>query len=79
MENMKNAVHDEMLKGKSGDDFDKAFLEHMRMHHEQGVEMAKAAMENAKHDEIKDMAKKMISDQTEEMKEMSRMEREWYR
>ena len=43
------------LSGKTGDAFDKAFIEEMIMHHEGAVAMAQAALKNAKHPEIKIM------------------------
>jgi hypothetical protein len=43
------------LDGKTGDAFDKAFIDEMIMHHEGAVDMAEAALQDAKHQEIKDM------------------------
>ena len=48
------------LSGKTGDAFDKAFLSEMIMHHEGAVVMAEAALQNAKHEEIKTMANAII-------------------
>jgi uncharacterized protein (DUF305 family) len=61
------------LEGKTGDEFDKAFLSSMIEHHQGAVEMAKEAQQNAKHDEIKKMADDII---TAQQKEISQM-REW--
>lgn len=66
------------LEGKTGDEFDKAFLSEMIMHHEGAVDMAEAALENAKHEEIKTMANAIISAQTAEIKQMQDWQKAWY-
>lgn len=66
------------LDGKTGDEFDKAFLSEMIMHHEGAVEMAEAALANAKHEEIKTMANAIISAQTTEIKQMQDWQKAWY-
>ena len=66
------------LEGKSGDEFDKAFLSEMIMHHEGAVEMAEAALTNAKHQEIKDLAKAIISAQNQEISQMKGWQKSWY-
>ena len=68
----------EGLSGNTGDDFDKAFLSEMIMHHEGAVDMAEAALENAKHAEIKIMADAIIKAQTTEIKQMQDWQRSWY-
>ena len=60
----------DMLKMKSGDEFDKAFLSHMIMHHQGAIDMAMTAKANAKHDEIKKMAQDIIQAQTQEIEKM---------
>lgn len=66
------------LNGKTGDEFDRAFLSEMIMHHEGAVKMAEAALENARHAEIKAMAQAIISAQTAEIKEMREWQKNWY-
>ncbi len=66
------------LGGKSGDEFDKAFLSEMIMHHEGAVDMAEAALGDAKHTEIKDMAHAIISAQTAEISQMKAWQKSWY-
>ncbi|HWH16269.1 MAG TPA: DUF305 domain-containing protein [Candidatus Paceibacterota bacterium] len=66
------------LEGKTGDAFDRAFLSEMIMHHEGAVLMAEAALENAKHPEIKDMANAIISAQTTEIEQMKEWQSSWY-
>ena len=58
------------LNGKTGDDFDKAFLSEMVMHHEGAVDMAEAALKSAKHQEIKNLANAIISAQNKEITDM---------
>lgn len=77
---MNGAMEDMMqgLDGKTGDEFDKAFLSEMIMHHEGAVQMAEAALQNARHEEIKTMANAIISAQTEEIQQMKDWQRSWY-
>lgn len=56
-----------MLDGKSGDAFDKAFIEAMIPHHQGAIDMAEAALERAGHDEIKAMARDIIEAQQREI------------
>src|SRR3989344_2236288 len=69
---MGSAMDDMMegLQGKTGDAFDQAFLSEMIMHHQGAVVMAQAALQNSQHQEIKDMAKAIISAQTTEINQM---------
>ncbi len=66
------------LSGKTGDAFDQAFLSEMIMHHQGAVVMAEAALKDAKHQEIKDLAKNIISAQNAEIKEMQDWQKAWY-
>lgn len=66
------------LQGKTGDDFDKAFIEGMIVHHEGAVAMAQKALQSAKHDEIKQMAQEIISAQTREINTMRGWLQSWY-
>jgi len=65
------------LENKTGDDFDKAFIEMMIPHHEGAIEMAKAAKQSAKHDEIRTMADDIIAAQQTEIDMMRGWQREW--
>ena len=66
-----------MLKNKTGDDFDKAFIEQMIIHHQGAIDMAKLAEANAKHDEIKNLAKDILSAQSKEIDEMQTWQTNW--
>lgn len=66
-----------MLEGKTGDAFDKAFIEGMIPHHQGAIDMARAALQSAKHDEIKRMARDIISAQQEEIDMMKQWQKDW--
>lgn len=80
MGSMHGAMGDMMagLSGKTGDEFDKAFLAEMIVHHEGAVDMAKAAQASAKHEELKQMAGAIISAQTMEIGQMKEWQKAWY-
>lgn len=66
------------LNGKTGDAFDQAFLKEMIVHHQGAVAMAEAALTNAKHQEIKDLAQEIISAQNSEIQKMQDWSKTWY-
>lgn len=74
-----STMHDSMagmmsgLSGKTGDEFDKAFLEEMIVHHEGAVDMAEALLKNTKRPELQKLGNDIITAQTGEI----RMMREW--
>jgi uncharacterized protein (DUF305 family) len=49
---------------------DKAFIDAMVPHHQGAVEMAEVALQNAKHEEIKQLSRAIISTQRAEMEEL---------
>lgn len=65
------------LNGKTGDDFDKAFLTQMKMHHQSAIDMATPAAMNASHAEVKTIASNIISAQTKEVNEMTQWQKDW--
>lgn len=65
------------LKDKSGDEFDKAFIANMIVHHEGAVEMAKLSAKNAEHEEIKNLSKDIITAQENEIAEMKQWQMDW--
>jgi uncharacterized protein (DUF305 family) len=66
------------LTGKKGEAFDQAFLDEMIVHHEGAVNMAAMALESAQHDELKEMARNIVSAQTAEIAQMKQWLRDWY-
>lgn len=79
--NMSGAMQGMMsgLNNKTGDEFDKAFLSEMIVHHQGAIDMANAALKNAKHQEIKDLANAIISAQTKEINQMKEWRTTWYK
>src|SRR5690606_9953158 len=67
----------EQLKNKTGDDFDKAFIEMMISHHEGAVDMAELIPTRAKHDEVKQLGEAIITAQTKEIADMKQWQRDW--
>jgi uncharacterized protein (DUF305 family) len=72
---MENMAAD--LQGKTGDEFDKAFLSGMIRHHQDAVDMARMAGERAKHQEIKDLSQEIITAQAREIQLMQEWQRQW--
>ena len=72
MVEMQNKLND--LKGEA---YDKEFLKQMILHHEQAVDMAKYAADNAKSQEIKDLASNIIKAQNEEIRQMKQWQESW--
>jgi uncharacterized protein (DUF305 family) len=62
----------------SGDDFDRAFLQQMTMHHATAVEMSRPAVAQAAHQETKDLAQCIVDSQTKEIAQMRTWARDWY-
>lgn len=65
------------LKSLSGDEFDKVFLKGMIDHHQQAVDMAKPALENAERQEVKNAATSIITSQTAEIERMKQWQKDW--
>ena len=58
------------LEGKSGKEFDKAFLSEMIVHHEGAVKMAEMAQKSASDARVKALAEAIITAQNKEIKDM---------
>lgn len=65
------------LEDKSGDEFDKAFIEMMIAHHQGAIDMAKLAADRAKHDEIKQLSEDILSAQSNEIDMMQSWQSDW--
>lgn len=65
------------LKDKTGDEFDKSFIESMIAHHEGAVDMAELSANNAKHDEIKTLSNDIITAQEKEIATMKQWQMDW--
>jgi uncharacterized protein (DUF305 family) len=66
------------LSGKTGDEFDKAFLTEMIIHHQGAIDMANQVLKSANHNELKDLAGAIISAQSAEIKQMKEWQLSWY-
>lgn len=66
-----------MLHGKTGDDFDRAFIEGMIEHHQGAIDMARLATQSAKHEEIRALSEQIITAQEAEIKQMREWQRAW--
>lgn len=65
------------LRGKTGDVFDRTFLELMIEHHESAMAMAKAGPTNAEHQEMKELTQAIIDAQGKEVAQMHEWQHEW--
>lgn len=66
------------LEGKSGDEFDKAFITSMIEHHQGAIGMANEAKQRAGHSEIKTMADDIITAQSTEINQMKIWYKSWF-
>jgi uncharacterized protein (DUF305 family) len=58
------------INSKTGDEFDKAFLSEMIVHHQGAVTMANAVLKTSKRPELLKLANEIISAQTKEIEMM---------
>jgi uncharacterized protein (DUF305 family) len=84
MQDAGSTMHESMagmmsgLSGKTGDDFDKAFLEEMIVHHEGAVDMAEALLKNTKRPELQKLGNDIITAQTGEIRMMKEWLESWF-
>ncbi|WP_298458471.1 DUF305 domain-containing protein [uncultured Cellulomonas sp.] len=64
------------LEGLSGAEFDRAFLEMMTEHHRGAIEMAEVHLADGANAEARELARKIIDDQTREITEMENLLRD---
>ena len=67
------------LQGKTGDEFDKAFLAEMIVHHQGAVDMAKAVLATSKRPELIKLANDIIAAQTKEIDTMKGWQKAWFK
>lgn len=72
-----NAQTTANLKHLTGDEFDKAFMAEMIMHHEGAIDMAKLIGTNAKHEELTTLGQDIITAQTKEIDMMKAWQAAW--
>lgn len=68
----------EALDSLTGEEFEKAFLQQMIVHHAMAVEMAKPIAEKAVHDELKVVGQSIITSQSAEIQQMRGWLKDWY-
>lgn len=84
MMNNSGGMHDMMngmmsgLEGKTGNDFDKAFLSEMIVHHEGAVEMAEKVLAVSDRLELRKLAQDIITAQNGEISMMRKWQQEWF-
>lgn len=74
---MSMAEMSNQLRGLSGDDYDKAFIEMMIAHHQGAIDMAELSPSRAKHDEIKQLSQSIITAQQKEIADMQQWQKDW--
>lgn len=72
MEDMTNE-----LKNKSGDEFDKVFLEQMIIHHQGAIDMANIVLQKSSRPELRSLANDIIAAQTKEINQMKQWQMQW--
>lgn len=65
------------LQHRSGDDFDENFISMMIDHHQGAIDMAVLAESRAKHEEIKQLSKEVVTAQTKEIEQMKQWRQQW--
>lgn len=65
------------LKGKTGDEYDKAFINLMSEHHAGAIAMAQLVDTEAKHPELRTLAGQIIAAQTKEIDQMKSWASAW--
>ena len=70
---------EQMLQMMGGNvDFDRMFLQMMIPHHQDAINMAQQALEQAEHPEVKTLAQDIVTTQQAEIQEMQTYLRDWY-
>ncbi|HKZ34952.1 MAG TPA: DUF305 domain-containing protein [Patescibacteria group bacterium] len=67
----------ESMTGKTGDEFDKAFLDAMTVHHQGAIQMAEEAKRSSKHMELQSMSDDIINAQQNEVQMMQGWKKQW--
>ncbi len=77
---MEAMMHDmnAALEGKSGAEFDKAFLSEMIIHHEGAVDMAEQVLQRSSRPELRSFAQEIIDVQAKEIQQMQAWEAAWF-
>jgi uncharacterized protein (DUF305 family) len=68
----------ERMKGKTGDELDKVFLQDMIVHHQGAIDMAKLLQAGTKRPELQKMANDIITVQSKEITQMKGWLTAWF-
>ena len=68
----------DMATLESAKEFDREFIDMMTEHHTGAIAMAKAELAKGENRELKSLARKIISAQEKEIKEMASWRADWY-
>jgi len=66
------------LEGKTGDDFDRAFIDEMVSHHQGAIDMATLVLKTSQRQQLRDLAQDIITAQTREIEMMKQWRTEWF-
>ncbi len=66
------------LEGKSGEEFEKAFIDEMIVHHEGAVDMAEMLLQKTKRPELVKLGNDIINAQTSEIEMMREWRQTWF-
>ena len=66
------------LEGKTGEEFEKAFLEEMIVHHEGAVKMAEGLITQTRRPELITLGREIITAQMREIEQMRQWKNEWF-
>ncbi|MBL8158800.1 DUF305 domain-containing protein [bacterium] len=66
------------LEGKSGEEFEKAFIDEMIVHHEGAVDMAEILLQKTQRPELVKLGNDIISAQTNEIEMMKEWRQTWF-
>jgi uncharacterized protein (DUF305 family) len=64
--------------GQPDENYEKRFIDMMIPHHEGAVMMAQHALEHSNREELREMARKMIESQQQEIEQLKQYRAEWY-
>lgn len=78
-QNMRAMGMSEPEKLANAEPFDKAFIDEMIPHHESAITMAEVALQNTDDPEIRGIAEDIVSAQQQEIEQMKRWRKQWYR
>ena len=75
-----NHMNDQMVEqlGASDENYEKRFINMMIPHHEGAIKMAEHVLQHSNRDELKEMARKMIDSQQQEIDQLKQLRNEWY-